>query len=215
MLNLKSSHVRGQKPFSKLTLIEACHGRVLGVKSGNERSVLGFLELFSAKSQLSLLAGSLECWRLHAALLDFIIKWQTNRIMSIRTMVALMLVAPDSRSCDIDARSKYMVQKSSRLARIDAARKANEVCMSVLSSIPINGFNCKVQTGEISHVHVVLRSYIANISEAEDLLCIKKRYQTFFSSHMCLVQKENLSTWPRWKAKKRRPYNKTFVIHIT
>lgn len=161
------------------------------------QSVVGFVQMYSEKSQISLKAGGLTFYPLHITLLNFSEKMRLLLISPGAPFPGYLSVAFHSNtSGTIESKSRRKGYQ-----RVEALRSLHEcikMCLKPLTEKVNCGNACRTKSGTCIFLHPALTPYVADIPETEDLSGIKNGGQTKHCCYECRVMKEKLCLGSRF-----------------
>lgn len=159
-----------------------------------EESFVGFLQLYSDKSQTSMKSSAFSLYPFHATLLNLTEDARREQIVSGRSVVAYLPVSlggsQASRNCiDSMSRDEYRsVYRQVVHAAIDRA-----LCPLREKCYP--GMECTDKSGFRYRLHPVIGSYCADIPEAHLVLSTRFGNKTARPCHRCYVSRDDVGQY--------------------
>ena len=153
-----------------------------------QQSAIAFLKLYSDKSKTTMKVSGLTFYPLHVNIMNLSESTQNMLCSHGHTLVAFLPVEFKHVLSLIEA-------EHISLSRLDRMKNVHYVIGEIMKPLSYNeerGIHCKTVDGHSIRLHMVLGSYIADIPEQKDMVCVKYSNRTKHPCPRCHVQAQEL-----------------------
>lgn len=151
------------------------------------RSAVGYLQLYSYKSQTSLSSGFLVFHSIHITLSILLEGSRRRRITNSFMLLAYLPAGFNTGSCGRVREGRISVSKYSinRIRALLTLHECIELAQKKLAQVPRTGLECFTKDGERLVFHCIPNLYMGDIPECENFLSVKRENRTKYPCHLC------------------------------